>query len=123
MKKFGDVWNIHVEGYPNTVAMDKFAELLAEKTGGEITLQILDTLQRLHVQNIQRQYPATWLDSPDRILAPAPGSGAQINHGIAAPQQPVFAVQLLQLEDCPGSPAFLLSLPDPGVRRLAFFPA
>ncbi len=32
-------WNIHVEGYPNTVAMDKFAELLAEKTGGEITLQ------------------------------------------------------------------------------------
>lgn len=33
-------WNIHVEGYPNTVAMDTFAELLAEKTGGEITLQM-----------------------------------------------------------------------------------
>ena len=33
-------WNIHVEGYPNTVAMDKFAELVAEKTGGEITLQM-----------------------------------------------------------------------------------
>lgn len=33
-------WNIHVDGYPNTVAMDKFAELLAEKTGGEITLQM-----------------------------------------------------------------------------------
>ena len=33
-------WNIHVEGYPNTVAMDRFAELLAEKTGGEITLQM-----------------------------------------------------------------------------------
>lgn len=33
-------WNIHVEGYPNTLAMDKFAELLAEKTGGEITLQM-----------------------------------------------------------------------------------
>ncbi|MBV2361551.1 TRAP transporter substrate-binding protein [Thalassococcus sp. CAU 1522] len=33
-------WNIHVEGYPNTVAMDKFAELLADKTGGEITLQM-----------------------------------------------------------------------------------
>lgn len=33
-------WNIHVEGYPNTIAMDKFAELLAEKTGGEITLQM-----------------------------------------------------------------------------------
>ncbi len=33
-------WNIHVEGYPNTVAMDKFAELLAEKTGGEITLKM-----------------------------------------------------------------------------------
>ncbi|MEM9523140.1 MAG: TRAP transporter substrate-binding protein [Pseudomonadota bacterium] len=33
-------WNIHVEDYPNTVAMDKFAELLAEKTGGEITLQM-----------------------------------------------------------------------------------
>lgn len=32
-------WNIHVEGYPNTVAMDKFAELVAEKTGGEITVK------------------------------------------------------------------------------------
>lgn len=32
-------WNIHVDGYPNTIAMDKFAELLAEKTGGEITLK------------------------------------------------------------------------------------
>ncbi len=33
-------WNIHVDGYPNTIAMDKFAELVAEKTGGEITLQM-----------------------------------------------------------------------------------
>jgi tripartite ATP-independent transporter DctP family solute receptor len=33
-------WNIHADGYPNTVAMDKFAELLVEKTGGEITLQM-----------------------------------------------------------------------------------
>jgi TRAP-type C4-dicarboxylate transport system substrate-binding protein len=33
-------WNIHVPGYPNTVAMDKFAELVAEKTNGEITLQM-----------------------------------------------------------------------------------
>ncbi|ABG33444.1 C4-dicarboxylate ABC transporter [Roseobacter denitrificans] len=33
-------WNIHVDGYPNTVAMDKFAELLAVKTGGEYTLQM-----------------------------------------------------------------------------------
>lgn len=33
-------WNIHVDGYPNTVAMDAFADALAEKTGGEITLQM-----------------------------------------------------------------------------------
>lgn len=33
-------WNIHKTGYPNTVAMDKFAELLAEKTGGAITLKM-----------------------------------------------------------------------------------
>lgn len=33
-------WNIHTEGYPNTVAMDKFAELVSEKTGGEVTLQM-----------------------------------------------------------------------------------
>lgn len=32
-------WNIHPEGYPNTVALDKFAELVAEKTGGEVTVQ------------------------------------------------------------------------------------
>ena len=33
-------WNIHVEGYPNTVAMDKFAELLEEKSGGKMTLKM-----------------------------------------------------------------------------------
>ncbi|MEJ2640690.1 MAG: TRAP transporter substrate-binding protein [Desulfosarcinaceae bacterium] len=33
-------WNIHVAGYPNTVAMDKFAELLNEKSGGEIQLKM-----------------------------------------------------------------------------------
>jgi tripartite ATP-independent transporter DctP family solute receptor len=33
-------WNIHKPGYPNTVAMDKFAELLNKKTGGEITLKM-----------------------------------------------------------------------------------
>lgn len=31
-------WNIHKDGYPNTIAMDTFAELLAEKTGGSINL-------------------------------------------------------------------------------------
>lgn len=31
-------WNIHVEGYPNTVAMDKFAELVKEKTGGSLEI-------------------------------------------------------------------------------------
>ncbi len=33
-------WNIHKPGYPNTVAMDKFAELLEEKSGGKITLKM-----------------------------------------------------------------------------------
>ncbi|WP_299725369.1 TRAP transporter substrate-binding protein [uncultured Tateyamaria sp.] len=33
-------WNIHADGYPNTVAMDAFAAALEEKTGGEITLQM-----------------------------------------------------------------------------------
>lgn len=32
-------WNIHVKGYPNTIAMDKFAELVATKTGGRITIK------------------------------------------------------------------------------------
>jgi tripartite ATP-independent transporter DctP family solute receptor len=33
-------WNIHKPDYPNTVAMDKFAELLAEKTDGGIELKM-----------------------------------------------------------------------------------
>lgn len=32
-------WNIHKPDYPNTVALDKFAELLNERSGGEITLK------------------------------------------------------------------------------------
>ncbi len=33
-------WNIHVAGYPNTIATDKFAELLKEKSGGKMTLKM-----------------------------------------------------------------------------------
>lgn len=33
-------WNIHKPGYPNTVAMDKFAELLETNSGGKITLKM-----------------------------------------------------------------------------------
>lgn len=35
-------WNIHPDGYPNTVGMEKFAELVGEKTNGEITLQMFN---------------------------------------------------------------------------------
>jgi tripartite ATP-independent transporter DctP family solute receptor len=33
-------WNIHVAGYPNTVALDKFVDLLKEKSGGKMTLKM-----------------------------------------------------------------------------------
>jgi len=33
-------WNIHVEGYPNTVALDKFAELLDKTSGGKMKLKM-----------------------------------------------------------------------------------
>jgi len=33
-------WNIHNDGHPNTAAMDRFSELVSEKTGGEINLQV-----------------------------------------------------------------------------------
>lgn len=32
-------WNIHVEGYPNTVAMDQFAAEVTEKTEGRLKLE------------------------------------------------------------------------------------
>ena len=33
-------WNIHKPDYPNTVALDKFAELLDERSNGDITLEL-----------------------------------------------------------------------------------
>lgn len=33
-------WNIHNDGHPNTAAMDRLAELVSEKTDGEITLEV-----------------------------------------------------------------------------------
>ena len=33
-------WNIHVEDYPNSIALDAFAEEVAEKTGGEVTVKL-----------------------------------------------------------------------------------
>ncbi|WP_417721861.1 TRAP transporter substrate-binding protein [Salipiger sp.] len=33
-------WNIHVEDYPVSIAMESFAKDVAEKTGGEITMKI-----------------------------------------------------------------------------------
>lgn len=33
-------WNIHVAGYPNTIALDKFAELVSEKSGGKMQIKM-----------------------------------------------------------------------------------
>ncbi len=33
-------WNIHVEGYPNTIALEKFATLVEEGTEGRVTLKM-----------------------------------------------------------------------------------
>ena len=33
-------WNIHNDGHPNTPAMDRFAELVKEKTNGEVTIDV-----------------------------------------------------------------------------------
>jgi tripartite ATP-independent transporter DctP family solute receptor len=33
-------WNIHVEGYPNTVALEKFAELLNKKSNGKMKVKM-----------------------------------------------------------------------------------
>ncbi|XWN30524.1 MAG: TRAP transporter substrate-binding protein [Devosia sp.] len=55
-------WNIHVDGYPNTVAMDRFAELVEEKTNGEITVQMFhsgtlgsqpDAIEQLRLGGLQ----------------------------------------------------------------------
>ena len=35
-------WNIHPEGYPNTVALEQFADEVAEKTGGELTVKLFN---------------------------------------------------------------------------------
>ena len=55
-------WNIHVEGYPNTVALDKFGELVEEGTDGDITLKMFhggtlgsqpDAIEQLRLGAIQ----------------------------------------------------------------------
>ena len=55
-------WNIHKEDYPNTVAMDKFAELLAERSEGRITLKMFhsgvlgnqpDAIEQLRIGGIE----------------------------------------------------------------------
>ena len=35
-------WNIHPEGYPNTVALEQFAAEVDEKTGGEVTIKLFN---------------------------------------------------------------------------------
>ncbi len=55
-------WNIHVEGYPNTVALDKFAELVEGVTDGDIALKLFhggtlgsqpDAIEQLRLGAIQ----------------------------------------------------------------------
>ncbi|MBR9903872.1 MAG: TRAP transporter substrate-binding protein, partial [Gammaproteobacteria bacterium] len=33
-------WNIHPDGYPNTVALEEFAEAVAEQTEGRVTPRV-----------------------------------------------------------------------------------
>lgn len=55
-------WNIHKPGYPNTVAMDKFAELLAQKTDGRHRLKMFhsgvlgnqpDAIEQLRIGGVE----------------------------------------------------------------------
>jgi tripartite ATP-independent transporter DctP family solute receptor len=55
-------WNIHVPGYPNTVATDKFAELLKEKSDGRLTVKMYhsgtlgsqpDAIEQLRIGGIE----------------------------------------------------------------------
>ena len=55
-------WNIHVAGYPNTVAMDKFAELVKEKSGGKMSVKMYhsgtlgsqpDAIEQLRIGGIE----------------------------------------------------------------------
>ena len=55
-------WNIHVAGYPNTVGMDKFAELLKEKSGGKLSVKMYhsgtlgsqpDAIEQLRIGGIE----------------------------------------------------------------------
>jgi len=55
-------WNIHVPGYPNTVAMDKFAELLKEKSDGRMSVKMYhsgtlgsqpDAIEQLRIGGIE----------------------------------------------------------------------
>lgn len=35
-------WNIHPEGYPNTVALKSFADTVTDKTGGEVSAEVFN---------------------------------------------------------------------------------
>ena len=68
-------WNIHADGYPNTVAMDKFAELLADKTGGAFVAagdaaELKSALQKV-VDEVEKEEPEP---KPEEKEAEGPGT-------------------------------------------------
>ena len=103
-------WNIHPAGYPNTVAMDKFAEILSGKTDGRITLKMFhsgvlgnqpDAIEQLRVGAIEIgnfnlgpigpvapeanvvSLPFVFKDVPHMHRAMDGGPGDQISAGMA----------------------------------------
>ena len=67
-------WNIHHDGHPNTAAMDRFSELVAEKTGGEITVDVFhggvlgsqpDALEQVRIGAIEDRQLQPRPDRPD----------------------------------------------------------
>ena len=63
-------WNNHVAGYPNTVAMDKFAELLKEKSGGKIRLDIFPNEQLGSEREMIEQVQIGCIDMTKTSTAP-----------------------------------------------------
>ncbi|MBF0278382.1 MAG: TRAP transporter substrate-binding protein [SAR324 cluster bacterium] len=103
-------WNIHVPGYPNTVGMDKFAEILKERTNGRITLKMFhsgvlgsqpDAIEQVRVGGLQignfnmgpmgpiipeanvLSLPFIFKDTPHMFRVMNGAAGEQINAGMA----------------------------------------
>jgi len=115
-------WNIHSDGHPNTAAMDRFAELVAEKTGGDINVEVFHGGVLGSQPDALEQVQLGAIDIGNFNLGPI-GPIVQETNLVSLPFIFRSVDHMFRVLDGPAGDSMATAMADAGIKPIAWFDA